>query len=38
VLGDVPPADRCRCHEERVGRGAGESTSVADSLRRLFGG
>jgi hypothetical protein len=40
VLGDVPPAERCRCHEEREAKRAqsrAESGSWLDRVRKTFG-
>lgn len=40
VLGDVPPAERCRCHEteaEHRSRGRGEASSWLDRVRGALG-
>jgi len=38
VLGDVPPADRCRCHEKPAKRRASETAPAERRwLSRLFG-
>ena len=38
VLGNVPPAQRCRCREERAKKPAGAGAAESRSwLRRLFG-
>jgi hypothetical protein len=38
VLGNVPPARRCRCREERASKSAGKGATGSRSwLRRLFG-
>lgn len=36
VLGDVPPADRCHCHEKK-GSESATPGGVADVLRRFLG-
>jgi hypothetical protein len=35
VLGDVPPADRCRCHESAKSRGEKSSASTGSWLDRV---
>ena len=37
VLGDVPPAQRCRCHEERSKDAGAASGSLRARVRALFG-
>ena len=38
VLGDVPPADRCRCHEKQTkARGPAAPPQRRPWLSRLFG-
>jgi hypothetical protein len=37
VLGDVPPADRCRCREEKAGGGGGKDDAKPSFVSRIFG-
>ena len=38
VLGDVPPAERCRCREEQAKASTGSApTGLRSRLRTLFG-
>jgi hypothetical protein len=37
VLGDVPKAERCRCHEEKAAAGEAPGAEATSWMQRLFG-
>ncbi len=37
VLGDVPKAERCRCHEEKAAAGEAPGAEAPSWMQRLFG-